>query len=180
MFHLDLAPADPILGLTETFKADTHPDKINLGVGVYQDTNGRTPVLAAVKQAERRLLETETSKSYLPIPGVPEIASYTQELLFGEHHMIIEQGRAKTAQTPGGTGALRVAADFLKRAKPNANLWLSDPSWTNHHTIFEAAGFSVQSYRYYDRISQGLDLEGLVADLERAARGYRDITRLLS
>ena len=85
--------------------------------------------------------------------------------------MIIEQGRAKTAQTPGGTGALRVAADFLKRAKPDANLWLSDPSWTNHHTIFEAAGFSVQSYRYYDKISQGLDLEGLVADLERAAQG---------
>ena len=171
MFHLDLAPADPILGLTETFKADTHPDKINLGVGVYQDTNGRTPVLAAVKQAETLLLETETSKSYLPIPGVPEIASYTQELLFGEHHTIIEQGRAKTAQTPGGTGALRVAADFLKRAKPNATLWLSDPSWSNHHTIFEAAGFSVQSYRYYDRTSQGLDLEGLVADLERVDIG---------
>ena len=122
MFQLDLAPADPILGLTETFKADTHPDKINLGVGVYQDATGQTPILEPVKQAERRLLETETSKSYLSIPGVPEVASHTQELLFGEGHAIIREGRAKTAQTPGGTGALRVAADFLQRARPPMQL----------------------------------------------------------
>ncbi|HAB77249.1 MAG TPA: aromatic amino acid aminotransferase [Gammaproteobacteria bacterium] len=171
MFQLDLAPADPILGLTETFKADTHPDKINLGVGVYQDATGQTPILEAVKQAERRLLETETSKSYLSIPGVPEVASHTQELLFGEGHAIIREGRAKTAQTPGGTGALRVAADFLQRARPQATVWLSNPSWANHRTIFEAAGFPVKDYRYYDRASQGLNGEGFMADLEGVADG---------
>ena len=171
MFQLDLAPADPILGLTETFKADTHPDKINLGVGVYQDATGKTPILKAVTQAETRLLETETSKSYLSIPGVPEVATYTQELLFGAGHAIIQEGRAKTAQTPGGTGALRVAADFLLRAAPKATVWISNPSWANHHAIFEAAGFPVKDYRYYDKASQGLDGEGFMADLEGVSEG---------
>ncbi len=171
MFQLDLAPADPILGLTETFKADTHPDKINLGVGVYQDATGKTPILKAVTQAETRLLETETSKSYLSIPGVPEVATYTQELLFGAGHSIIKDGRAKTAQTPGGTGALRVAADFLLRAAPKATVWISNPSWANHRAIFEAAGFPVKDYRYYDKASQGLDGEGFMADLEGVSEG---------
>jgi aspartate/tyrosine/aromatic aminotransferase len=171
MFQLDLAPADPILGLTETFKADTHPDKINLGVGVYQDATGKTPILKAVTQAETRLLETETSKSYLSIPGVPEVATYTQELLFGAGHAIIQEGRAKTAQTPGGTGALRVAADFLLRAAPKATVWISNPSWANHQAIFEAAGFPVKDYRYYDKASQGLDGEGFMADLEGVSEG---------
>jgi aspartate/tyrosine/aromatic aminotransferase len=171
MFQLDLAPADPILGLTETFKADTHPDKINLGVGVYQDATGKTPILKAVTQAETRLLETETSKSYLSIPGVPEVATYTQELLFGAGHAIIKEGRAKTAQTPGGTGALRVAADFLLRAAPKATVWISNPSWANHQAIFEAAGFPVKDYRYYDKASQGLDGEGFMADLEGVSEG---------
>jgi aromatic-amino-acid transaminase len=171
MFQLDLAPADPILGLTETFKADTHPDKINLGVGVYQDVTGKTPILKAVTQAETRLLETETSKSYLSIPGVPEVATYTQELLFGAGHAIIQEGRAKTAQTPGGTGALRVAADFLLRAAPKATVWISNPSWANHQAIFEAAGFPVKDYRYYDKASQGLDGEGFIADLEGVSEG---------
>jgi len=171
MFQLDLAPADPILGLTETFKADTHPDKINLGVGVYQDATGKTPILKAVTQAETRLLETETSKSYLSIPGVPEVATYTQELLFGAGHAIIQEGRAKTAQTPGGTGALRVAADFLLRAAPQATVWISNPSWANHQAIFEAAGFPVKDYRYYDKASQGLDGEGFMADLEGVSEG---------
>jgi aspartate/tyrosine/aromatic aminotransferase len=171
MFQLDLAPADPILGLTETFKADTHPDKINLGVGVYQDATGKTPILKAVTQAETRLLETETSKSYLSIPGVPEVATYTQELLFGAGHAIIQEGRAKTAQTPGGTGALRVAADFLLRAAPKATVWISNPSWANHQAIFEAAGFPVKDYRYYDKASQGLNGEGFMADLEGVSEG---------
>ena len=171
MFQLDLAPADPILGLTETFKADTHPDKINLGVGVYQDAKGKTPILKAVTQAETRLLETETSKSYLSIPGVPEVATYTQELLFGAGHAIIQEGRAKTAQTPGGTGALRVAADFLLRAAPKATVWISNPSWANHQAIFEAAGFPVKDYRYYDKASQGLNGEGFMADLEGVSEG---------
>lgn len=171
MFQLDLAPADPILGLTETFKADTHPDKINLGVGVYQDATGKTPILKAVTQAETRLLETETSKSYLSIPGVPGVATYTQELLFGAGHAIIQEGRAKTAQTPGGTGALRVAADFLLRAAPKATVWISNPSWANHQAIFEAAGFPVKDYRYYDKASQGLDGEGFMADLEGVSEG---------
>ncbi len=171
MFHLDLAPADPILGLTETFKADTHPDKINLGVGVYQDATGKTPVLDSVKQAEIRLLELEQSKSYLAIPGVPELAAHTQTLLFGEGHAIITEGRAKTAQTPGGTGALRVAADFFLRAAPKATVWLSNPTWANHRAIFEAAGFPVKDYRYYDKASQGLDRAGFLADLEAMASG---------
>lgn len=171
MFHLDLAPADPILGLTETFKADTHPDKINLGVGVYQDATGKTPVLDSVKQAEVRLLELEHSKSYLAIPGVPELAAHTQTLLFGAGHAIITEGRAKTAQTPGGTGALRVAADFLLRAAPKATVWLSNPTWANHRAIFEAAGFPVKDYRYYDKASQGLDRAGFLADLEQMKSG---------
>jgi aspartate/tyrosine/aromatic aminotransferase len=171
MFQLDLAPADPILGLTETFKADTHPDKINLGVGVYQDATGKTPILKAVTEAETRLLATETSKSYLSIPGVPEVATYTQELLFGEGHAIIRDQRAKSAQTPGGTGALRVAADFLLRAAPKATVWISNPSWANHQAIFEAAGFEVKHYRYYDKASQGLDGQGFMADLEGVAQG---------
>ena len=171
MFQLDLAPADPILGLTETFKADTHPDKINLGVGVYQDATGKTPILNAVTQAETHLLKNESSKGYLSIPGVPELATHTQELLFGAGHAIIQEGRAKTAQTPGGTGALRVAADFLLRAAPKATVWLSNPSWANHQAIFEAAGFPVKDYRYYDKASQGLDGEGFMADLESVAEG---------
>jgi len=171
MFQLDLAPADPILGLTETFKADTHPDKINLGVGVYQDATGKTPILKAVTQAETRLLKNESSKGYLSIPGVPELATHTQGLLFGAGHAIIQEGRAKTAQTPGGTGALRVAADFLLRAAPKATVWLSNPSWANHQAIFEAAGFPVKDYRYYDKASQGLDGEGFMADLEGVAEG---------
>jgi len=171
MFHLDLAPADPILGLTETFKADPHPDKINLGVGVYQDATGKTPVLESVKAAERRLLENEHSKSYLSIPGVPELATHTQTMLFGADHAIIRDARAKTAQTPGGTGALRVAADFFLRAAPNARVWISNPSWANHRAIFEAAGFSVEDYRYYDKASQGLDHAGFTADLERMQSG---------
>ena len=171
MFQLDLAPDDPILGLTETFKADTHPDKINLGVGVYQDATGKTPILKAVTQAETHLLENESSKGYLSIPGVPELATHMQELLFGAGHAIIQEGRAKTAQTPGGTGALRVAADFLLGAAPKATVWLSNPSWANHQAIFEAAGFPVKDYRYYDKASQGLDGEGFMADLEGVAEG---------
>ena len=171
MFQLDLAPADPILGLTESFKADLHPDKINLGVGVYQNTSGQTPVLKAVKKAEKILLDTEISKSYLAIAGIQALAEHTQDLLFGTGHSIISKGRAKTAQTPGGTGALRVAADFLKRAKPNTTIWLSDPSWSNHDTIFEAAGLPVKHYRYYNRTSQSLDKEGFTADLEKVTEG---------
>lgn len=171
MFNLDRAPADPILGLTEAFKQDTHPDKINLGVGVYQDATGQTPVLESVKRAETFLLEHEHSKSYLSIPGVPELAKETQALLFGDAHPIITGQRAKTAQTPGGTGALRVAADFLKRATDNRTVWLSDPSWANHRTIFEAAGFTVRDYRYYDASIQGLDEAGFMADLEAMGQG---------
>jgi aspartate aminotransferase len=171
MFELDLAPADPILGLTEAFKSDTHPDKINLGVGVYQDNTGKTPILESVKLAEKQLLIMEGTKSYLPIPGLADLADQAQELLFGVGHKIILEGRAKTAQTPGGTGALRVAADFLKRVKSNATIWLSDPSWSNHVTIFEAAGFDVQHYRYYDKESQALDSNGFIQDLDRMKTG---------
>ena len=157
MFNLDLAPGDPILGLTEKFKADSNPDKINLGVGVYQDATGTTPIQISVKKAEEWLLEHEKTKSYLAIPGTPEFAMRTQELLFGTDHEIISSKRAKTAQTPGGTGALRVAADFLKRARPQATVWISEPSWANHRAIFESAGFQVKAYSYYDMVSKKLN-----------------------
>ena len=170
MFQLDLAPADPILGLTETFNADTHPDKINLGVGVYQDATGKTPILKAVTQAETHLLKNESSKGYLSIPGVPELATHTKSFCSVQ---VTQSSRrsCKNCQTPGGTGALRVAADFLLRAAPKATIWLSNPSWTNHQAIFEAAGFPVKDYRYYDKVSQGLDGEGFMADLEGLAEG---------
>lgn len=168
---LSAAPPDAILGLGEAFKLDPNPRKINLSVGVYKDSTGSTPVLRSVKEAERRLLESETNKSYLSIEGTPAYGGAVRELLFGPEHEINRFGRAVTAQTPGGTGALRVAADFLQRKFPGRRVWFSKPTWDNHLQIFTSAGLAVESYPYIDAAGQKLDFPAMLAVLEKAAPG---------
>ena len=169
--HLELAPADPILGLTDAFKADTNPNKVNLGVGVYQNANGQTPVLKCVKEAEKQLLETETSKSYLPITGYPEYGRLTRELLFGSDSALVSDGRAVTAHCPGGTGALRIAADFIYQQHVAPRVWISDPTWGNHFQIVEAAGLKTERYPYYDRVNHSLAFDRMIDTLEQASDG---------
>lgn len=172
MFNsLQPAPPDAILGLTEAFKQDPNPDKINLSVGVYQDANGTTPILDCVKEAERRLVRDETSKSYLPISGSPEYARLVQGLAFGGGHEIVTSGRAVTLHTPGGTGALRVAADFVKTSFPAAAIWCSAPTWPNHHGVFKAAGLSVEAYPYFDKQGNRLDLDAMLDALRNIPPG---------
>jgi aspartate/tyrosine/aromatic aminotransferase len=166
---LPLAPPDSILGLTEAFQKDPNPKKINLSVGVYKNEEGQTPILACVKQAERRLLASEQNKGYLPIEGHREYDARVQELLFGPQHEITASGRAITAQTPGGTGSLRVAADFLKKHFPTSKLWHSKPTWANHGAIFAAAGIKTEAYPYLNDSGRGLDFEAMLATL----RGIR-------
>ncbi len=168
---METAPADAILGLNEAFKADSNPAKINLGVGVYKDASGATPILASVTKAEEKLLAGETSKSYLGIDGLADLGSCVQGLLFGGDHEIITSGRAVTAQTPGGTGALRVAGDFLKKTHPGAKLWLSSPTWANHNAIFTAAGLETCTYPYYDADGKRLDFDAMAAALEQVPPG---------
>ena len=139
------APPDPIIGLTEAFNNDTNPTKVNLGVGVYQDANGKVPVLGVVREAEKRWYEQEPTKSYLGIDGLPAYNKEVQKLLFGADSQIIAEGRAVTVQGLGGTGSLKIGADFLKRFFPEAQIWISNPSWENHQMLFEAAGFKVNS-----------------------------------
>lgn len=163
--EIEPAPADAILGLTEAFKKDTNPNKVNLGVGVYKDDQGETPVLHCVKTAERKLAETETSKGYLPISGDPAYAANVQALLFGADSEVIAAGRAATVHTPGGTGALRVGADLLAAFKPDSTVWVSSPTWANHKGIFNAAGFATDDYPYYNAQTQGVDFKGLITAL---------------
>lgn len=165
------APPDPILGLTDAFQADPNPDKINLGVGVFKDEEGRTPILKSVKEAEQRLLSYETSKSYLPISGSPAYAKGVAGLLFGEDHEVVTSGRLAVAHTPGGTGGLRVGADFLKKFRPDAAVWVSSPTWANHIGVFAAAGFPVREYAYYDPETKGLHFEEMCEDLRRIPAG---------
>ncbi len=169
--NVKTAPADPIMGLTETFKADPNPDKINLSVGVYKDATGHTPVLESVKEAEKRVLEQEDSKGYLPMTGEPAYCARVQELLFGEDHEIIANKRAATAQCPGGTGALRVVGDYLNVVHPDASLWLSDPTWANHGTIFAAAGLNCEKYAYRDPKTNGLDFEAMYESIKKIPKG---------
>lgn len=165
--HVDAAPADPILGLTEAFRADPRPNKINLGVGVYKDENGQTPILKTVKKAEELLLESEQTKSYLGIAGIADYGRVVQPLLFGKDSAIIKDKRAATAQTPGGTGALRILAEFAFRHVGVCTIWVSDPTWANHSKVFKAAGLEVKTYRYYDATTHGLDFDGMLASLEQ-------------
>ena len=168
---ISAAPADPILGLADLFRADDRTHKINLGIGVYKDETGKTPVLASVKKAEQFLLENETSKNYLSIDGLADFARCTQALLFGKDSNIIQQARAHTAQTPGGTGALRVAADFLANQTSVKRVWVSNPSWPNHKNVFNAAGLEVVEYPYYDAENHSLDFDNLVVALQQAQAG---------
>ena len=168
---IEAAPADPILGLGEAFKAETRSNKVNLGIGVYKDAQGQTPIVKAVKEAEKRLLETENTKNYLTIDGVAEYNAQTQVLLFGADSEIIASKRAKTAQTLGGTGGLRVAAEFIKRQTNAKNVWISAPTWPNHNAIFNAVDINIRDYRYYDKTTHGLDWGGLIADLSQAEAG---------
>ncbi len=168
---ISAAPADPILGLADLFRADDRPNKINLGIGVYKDETGKTPVLTSVKKAEQYLLENETTKNYLSIDGLADFARCTQALLFGNQSPLISAGRACTAQTPGGTGALRVAADFLANQTTVKRVWVSNPSWPNHKNVFNAAGLEVCDYAYYDAASHSLDFDGMIASLQDAQAG---------
>ena len=165
------APPDPILGLTEAFKKDNNPDKVNLGVGVYKDARGQTPILASVKSAEERLLASENTKNYLPIDGQPEFDRATVELLFGADHAAIAAGRTVTAQAPGGTGALRVAADFIASTLGKRTVWLSDPTWPNHPQVFNAAGLPTAVYPYFDKGSNGVAFDALLTALADAPEG---------
>jgi aspartate/tyrosine/aromatic aminotransferase len=168
---LDMAPADPILGLSSAFKGDSNPQKINLGVGVYQDASGQTPILDSVREAEKRILAHATSKSYLAIDGTPEYGQAVQSLLVGAEHEMIASGRAITVQSPGGTGALRIAGDFLQRHYPRARLWLSQPTWANHPKIFAAAGLEVQTYAYFDAANSSLDFDAFLQALKAIPAG---------
>ncbi|MFN9212637.1 MAG: aromatic amino acid transaminase [Betaproteobacteria bacterium] len=166
-----LAPRDPILGLSEAFAADPRPTKVNLGVGVYVDENGKIPVLRAVREAEQARAATAAPRGYLPIDGIAAYDAAVQKLLFGENSLLVASGRVVTAQGLGGTGALKIAADFLRRALPNATVLISDPSWENHRALFEQAGFVVENYPYYDAVTNGLDFVGMSAALRAAAPG---------
>ncbi|MCC6679953.1 MAG: aspartate/tyrosine/aromatic aminotransferase [Phycisphaeraceae bacterium] len=162
---IEAAPPDPILGLTEAFKADSRPNKINLGVGVYLDETGKTPLLDTVRQAEQRMAAAATNKSYLPIDGDAAYNRCVRQLLFGSDHSLVKNGQALTAQTPGGTGALRVAADYLHACHPTATLWLSNPTWANHDAIFHAADVPTAVYAYFNPKTNSLDFDALIAAL---------------
>lgn len=169
--EINPAPADAILGLTEAFKNDPSPLKVNLGVGVYKDDEGITPILKSIKTAEGILLKEQITKGYLPISGDPAYAASVQELLFGADHNVIAEGCAKTIQTPGGTGALRAGADLLNLFKPNATVWVSTPTWANHKGIFTAAGFGIKDYPYYNPETKSLDFDAMIASLKEIPAG---------
>lgn len=168
--NLAVAPPDPILGLEEAFKKDPNPEKINLAAGVYRDETGNTPIFRAVKQAEAEILETEITKSYLGITGAPEFAAAVQALLFGPGSPVVADGRAITAHAPGGTGALRVAADFVRKANERATVWVSQPTWPNHPSLMKAAGLAVQAYPYFDADGNCVDFDAMMARLREVQR----------
>lgn len=163
---VEMAPRDPILGLNEAFNADTRPNKVNLGVGVYYNEEGRIPLLRAVVEAEQARIAAHAPRGYLPIEGIAAYDAAVQKLLFGEDSPLIAEGRVVTTQALGGTGALKVGADFLKRLLPDAVVAISNPSWENHRALFESAGFPVQNYSYYDAANHGIDRAGLLQDLK--------------
>ena len=165
------APPDSILGLTEAWKKDPQPLKVNLGVGVYKDDQGNTPILASVKAAEAAILQSATTKSYMPIGGAPEYGKLVQDMILGAGHAVIQSARARTAHTPGGTAALRVGGDFLKKVLPQATVWVSSPTWANHKGVFGAAGFKTSDYPYYDPASKALDFARMQDALEKVPAG---------
>jgi len=168
---VEMAPRDPILGLNEQFNADPNPNKVNLGVGVYTDDNGKLPLLKCVAAAEQQMLEAPKARGYLPIDGIVAYDKAVQGLVFGADHAAVKAGRIATAQAIGGTGGLKLGADFLKRLNPGAQVLISDPSWENHRALFESAGFAVDTYPYYDAANRGINVEGMLAKLKAAAPG---------
>ena len=168
---VEMAPRDPILGLNEQFNADTNPSKVNLGVGVYFDDNGKLPLLECVQKAEDALMAKPTPRGYLPIDGIAAYDSAVKALVFGAESDVVQSGRVSTVQAIGGTGGLKIGADFLKKVSPNAKVLISDPSWENHRAIFQNAGFEVGNYRYYAAATRSIDFDGMLADLKAAAPG---------
>ena len=169
---VSMAPRDPILGLTEQFAADTRPDKVNLGVGVYLDEEGRLPLLGCVAAAEQQLLAAAKPHGYLPIDGIAAYDQAVRHMVFGgPSHPAVKAGRIATVQAVGGTGGLKIGADFLRRHGPAAKVLISDPSWENHRALFTNAGFEVAAYPYYDAVSHGVDFEGMLAALRSADPG---------
>ncbi|TAG28079.1 MAG: aspartate/tyrosine/aromatic aminotransferase [Burkholderiales bacterium] len=168
---VEMAPRDPILGLNEQFNADTNPAKVNLGVGVYYDDNGKLPLLKCVQEAERQMAAAPKARGYLPIDGIAAYDSAVKGLVFGADSDMVKSGRVATVQGIGGTGGLKIGADFLKKVSPNAKVLISDPSWENHRALFAQAGFVVESYPYYDAAKRGVNFEGMLAALKAAAPG---------
>lgn len=162
---VQMAPKDPILGVTETFNADKNPNKVNLGVGVYYDDNGKVPLLECVRRAETQLAEKSAPRSYLPIDGLPAYDRAVQALVFGADSAAARENRVVTVQALGGTGGLKIGADFLRRIAPDSQVWISEPSWENHRALFESAGFTVNTYPYYDPSSRGVDFAGMIGTL---------------
>jgi len=166
-----MAPRDPILGLTEAFVADTRADKVNLGVGVYLGEDGKVPLLDCVRQAEFGLAQAPTARGYLPIDGMPAYNTAVKELVFGSGSAEVAAGRVVAVQGLGGTGGLRIGAEFLKSTSAQRKVLLSTPSWENHQALFTRAGFEVSGYRYYDAAAHAVDIEGMLADLSVAEPG---------
>lgn len=169
--NVAMAPRDPILGLNEQFAADPNPSKVNLGVGVYFDDNGKLPLLQCVQAAERAILEKPAPHGYLPIDGIAAYDKAVQSLVFGAQSEAVQSGRIATVQALGGTGGLKIGADFLHRLTPSAKVLISDPSWENHRAIFQNAGFEVGTYAYYDATERSINFSGMLADLNAAAPG---------
>ena len=168
---VEMAPRDPILGLNEQYAADQNPQKVNLGVGVYFDDNGKLPLLACVRQAEASMGANPSPRGYLPIDGNAAYDAAVKALVFGDGCELVKAGRVATVQALGGTGGLKLGADFLKKLSPGAKVLISDPSWENHRALFTQAGFDVGTYRYYDSATRNLNFEGMLADLKAAAPG---------
>jgi len=168
---VEMAPRDPILGLNEQFNADTNPKKVNLGVGVYFDDNGKLPLLQCVQAAEQKMMAKPTARGYLPIDGIVAYDNAVKALVFGADSEPVKNGRVATVQAIGGTGGLKIGADFLKKLSPNAKVLISDPSWENHRALFTNAGFEVGTYAYYDAEKRGVNFGGMLASLKAAAPG---------
>jgi aromatic-amino-acid transaminase len=168
---VEMAPRDPILGLNEQFNADTNPNKVNLGVGVYFDDNGKLPLLQCVQAAEKTMMATPSARGYLPIDGIVAYDNAVKALVFGAESDVVKSGRVSTVQAIGGTGGLKIGADFLKKVSPQAKVLISDPSWENHRAIFVNAGFEVDTYAYYDAEKRGVNFDGMLASLKAAAPG---------
>ena len=168
---VEMAPRDPILGLNEQFAADTNPHKVNLGVGVYYDDNGKLPLLQCVQLAEKAMMDKPAARGYLPIDGIAAYDSAVKNLVFGAESEPVKSGRVATVQALGGTGGLKIGADFLKKLTPHAKVLISDPSWENHRALFSNAGFTVETYAYYDAAKRGVNFEGMLTSLNAAAPG---------